>query len=204
MGPRTRRANGGWEREVLGRTKETLQQWGGEGDRKGRARRVDPAGAGAMILRPHAARQGAPSAESARAPTAAVGTVCAPRRGGRCMPAAPQGGESRQPGPGWRNRQTRWTQNPVPARECEFDPRSGHHTTVRHPVEPDNPMVQLAPSPPVVTGGAGAGAVPPQTTANSLSSRRSGAHAPTAGRPSARNGSFPTTSATRAVGQSMT
>ena len=29
--------------------------------------------------------------------------------------------------PGWRNWQTRWTQNPVPARECGFDPHSGHH-----------------------------------------------------------------------------
>jgi hypothetical protein len=29
--------------------------------------------------------------------------------------------------PGWRNWQTRRTQNPVLARESEFDPRSGHH-----------------------------------------------------------------------------
>ena len=29
--------------------------------------------------------------------------------------------------PGWRNWQTRRTQNPVLAREWEFDPPSGHH-----------------------------------------------------------------------------
>ncbi len=29
--------------------------------------------------------------------------------------------------PGWRNWQTRQTQNLVLARESEFDPRSGHH-----------------------------------------------------------------------------
>ncbi len=28
--------------------------------------------------------------------------------------------------PLWRNRQTRWTQNPVPARECGFDPHRRH------------------------------------------------------------------------------
>ena len=33
--------------------------------------------------------------------------------------------------PGWRNWQTRWTQNPVPARECGFDPHSGHHLETR-------------------------------------------------------------------------
>jgi hypothetical protein len=30
--------------------------------------------------------------------------------------------------PGWRNWQTRRTQNPVLVREWEFDPPSGHHT----------------------------------------------------------------------------
>jgi hypothetical protein len=29
--------------------------------------------------------------------------------------------------PGWRNWQTRRTQNPVPARECRFDPDLGYH-----------------------------------------------------------------------------
>src|SRR5215204_4520677 len=33
--------------------------------------------------------------------------------------------------PGWRNWQTRRTQNPVPAREWEFDPPSGHHLAVQ-------------------------------------------------------------------------
>ena len=27
---------------------------------------------------------------------------------------------------GWRNRKTQWTQNPPPARVCEFDSRSEH------------------------------------------------------------------------------
>jgi hypothetical protein len=29
--------------------------------------------------------------------------------------------------PVWRNRQTRWTQNPVPARACRFDPGRRYH-----------------------------------------------------------------------------
>ena len=32
--------------------------------------------------------------------------------------------------PGWRNWQTRQTQNLVLARESEFDPRSGHHVSM--------------------------------------------------------------------------
>lgn len=38
---------------------------------------------------------------------------------------------SRKPAPGWRNWQTRQTQNLVLAREWEFDPPSGHHTELR-------------------------------------------------------------------------
>ena len=30
--------------------------------------------------------------------------------------------------PAWRNWQTRWTQNPVPARACRFDPGRRYHT----------------------------------------------------------------------------
>ena len=32
--------------------------------------------------------------------------------------------------PGWRNWQTRRTQNPIPARECGFDPLSGHQIKI--------------------------------------------------------------------------
>src|SRR6266403_1254588 len=46
------------------------------------------------------------------------------RRGGRpTNPAAPQT-------PAWRNWQTRWTQNPVIARSCGFDPLRRHSLQV--------------------------------------------------------------------------
>lgn len=37
--------------------------------------------------------------------------------------------------PGWRNWQTRQTQNLVLARESEFDPRSGHHFFKEKPLD---------------------------------------------------------------------
>ncbi|ALA58187.1 hypothetical protein NITMOv2_1767 [Nitrospira moscoviensis] len=48
------------------------------------------------------------------------------------------------PLPGWRNWQTRRTQNPVLAREWEFDPPSGHHWGWTPPTSGDErPLTDL-------------------------------------------------------------